>query len=111
MSSVNDGTQSSIDNRDLCKLWHRRMAHLHHGALCILRQITLGVPEFSTGHYDVCKGCAMAKYVRASFPNRDSRATSILDLIHTNVSDRVSHVSLSGYEYYVIFIDDYSRKT
>ena len=40
-----------------------------------------------------------------------SRATGILDLIHTGVSGHMSHVSLSGYEYYVLFIDDHSRKT
>ena len=35
--SVEDTTQTTSDNRDLCELWHRRMAHLHHGALLILR--------------------------------------------------------------------------
>ena len=53
----------------------------------------------------------MGKYARAPFPARDNRATCILNLVHTDVSGRMSHVSLSGYEYYVIFIDDYSRKT
>ena len=42
VNSVEDTTQTTSDNRDLCKLWHRRMAHLHHGALPILRQITVG---------------------------------------------------------------------
>jgi len=59
MSSVSDGNTSS---RDLCELWYRRMAHLHHRALHIFREITIGVPEFSTEHYDVCRGCAMGKY-------------------------------------------------
>ena len=27
----------STNNSDLCELWHRRMAHLHHGALRVLR--------------------------------------------------------------------------
>ena len=36
--SVEDTTQTTSDNRDLCELWHRRMAHLHHGALPMLRQ-------------------------------------------------------------------------
>jgi hypothetical protein len=62
VSSVEDSTQSTSDNKDLCELWHRRMAHLHHGALPILRQITTGVEEFSKKHYDVCRGCAMGKY-------------------------------------------------
>ena len=62
VSSVEDTTQTTSDNRDLCELWHRRMAHLHHGALSILKQITTGVPKFNTEHYDVCRGCAMGKY-------------------------------------------------
>ena len=37
VSSVEDTTQTTLDNIDLCELWHRRMAHLHHGALPILR--------------------------------------------------------------------------
>ena len=35
--SVEDTTQTTSDSRDLCDLWHRRMEHLHHRALSILR--------------------------------------------------------------------------
>ena len=34
-------TQSSSE---LCELWHRRMAHLHHPALRMLREMTKGMP-------------------------------------------------------------------
>jgi hypothetical protein len=34
----------STSNNDLCELWHRRMAHLHHGAPRIPRDIVTGVP-------------------------------------------------------------------
>jgi transposase InsO family protein len=34
-----------------------------------------------------------------------------LDLIHTYVCGRMSVSSLSGYLYYVLFIDDHSQKT
>ena len=96
MSSVSDGT---TDSRDLCELWHRRMAQLHHGALRILREIAIGVPEFSIEHDEVCRGCAMGKYVKTLFPSRDSKAIGILDLIHIDVSGRFSYISLGGYEY------------
>jgi hypothetical protein len=39
---------------DLCELWHKRMAHLHHGALRILREILSGVLEFSIEHQELC---------------------------------------------------------
>ena len=53
----------------------------------------------------------MGKFAKSPFPSSDNRATGILDLIHSDVSGRMSHVSLSGYEYYVLFIDDHSRRT
>ena len=53
----------------------------------------------------------MGKFTKSPFPNSDSRLTGILDLIHIVVSGRMSHVSFSGYEYYVLFIYDHSKKT
>jgi hypothetical protein len=35
---------SSNRNSQLCELWHRRMAHLHHGALRVLRKIVTRLP-------------------------------------------------------------------
>ena len=48
---------------------------------------------------------------KAPFLARDNGVSGILHLVHTDVSSRKSHVSLRGYEYYVIFIDDFSKKT
>jgi hypothetical protein len=56
------------NNKDLCELWHRRMGHLHHGALRIAREITTGILEFSIEHDDVCRVCALGKYTKAPFP-------------------------------------------
>ena len=84
---------------------------MHYGALRVLREITTGVPDFNVEHYEVCRGCALGKYNKLPFPASDNRSTGILDLIHIDISGRMSHVSLGGYEYYVIFIDDYSRRT
>jgi hypothetical protein len=49
--------------------------------------------------------------VKHSFPNSDSKAKGVLDIVHSNVYGPMSVTSLSGYVYYVSFIDDYSRKT
>ena len=110
-SSTRDRTDNRSSSSELCEIWHRRMGHMYHGALSTLREITTGVLDFSFDHLDVCRGCAMGKFTRSLFPSSDSRVTAILDFIHTDVSGRMSHVSLSGYEYYVLFIDDHSRKT
>jgi hypothetical protein len=98
-------------NRDLCELWQRRMGHLHHGTLRIAREITTGIPEFSIEHDDVCRGCPLGKYTKAPFMGRDNNTTGILDLVHSDISGRMSSPSLSGHDYYVLFTDDDSRKT
>jgi hypothetical protein len=95
---------------DLCELWHRRMPHLHHGALRVLREMVTGVPDFSTEHQELCKGCALRKYTKTAFPSSDNRAAGILDLIHSDVCGPVSSASLTSL-YYVIFIDDFSQKS
>jgi hypothetical protein len=70
-----------------------------------------GVPEFSTEHQELCKGCALGKYIKTAFPSSDSRATGILDPIHSDVCCPMSSASLTTCLYYVIFIDDFSRKS
>ena len=72
---------SNSDCGDLCELWHRRMAHLYHPSLRNLREIVTGVPEFNIEHSEVCKGCALGKYVKTTFPSSDSKAAGALDLI------------------------------
>ena len=38
---------SSSSEEHMCELWHRKIAHLHHGALRVLREIVTGLPQFN----------------------------------------------------------------
>ena len=87
------------------------MAHLDHPTLRILREMVIGVLEFSTYHSDVCKRCALGKYVNTNFPRNENRASRTVDLVHSDRCGPMSTTSLKGYKYYVTFIDDFSRKT
>ena len=69
------------------------------------------VPQISIEHQDVCRGCSLGKFTKASFPSSDTRSAGILDLVHTDVCGPMTRRSLSGYEYYLTFIDEYMRKT
>jgi transposase InsO family protein len=102
---------STNSSNDLCEIWHRRMAHLHHGALRVLRELVTGVPDFSSEHHELCKGCILGKYTKTTFPSSDSRAAEIVDLIHSDVCGPMSSTSLTGSLYYVVFIDDFSQKS
>ena len=98
-------------NNELCELWHSRMAHLHHSALRMLRDMTTGLPDFSTKQIGVCRGCALGNYTKTAFVSSDSRSVGVLDLIHSDLCGPMPVVSLRGFWYYVTFIDDHSRNT
>ena len=66
------------NNSELCQLWHRRMDHLHHPALGLLRHMVTGLPEFNIKQSDVCRGCTLGKYTKTAFPSSDSRSGGFL---------------------------------
>ena len=51
------------------------------------------------------------KNVKHTFPSSESKEKGIVDIIHSDVYGPMSSSSLSGYAYYVPFIDDFSHKT
>jgi hypothetical protein len=99
----------NIDN--LCELRHKRMAHLHHKVLPILREIVTSLPEFSIEQHGACRGCTLSKHVKATFPSSEHRSMGILDLIHSNVYVPMSLELIIESMYYVSFIDYFSCKT
>lgn len=102
------------DSLRLCDLWHRRLAHLHFRALPalpIMEKMVTGLPQFNQKHEGTCKGCALGRNTKGPFHSSESRSKCILDLIHSDLCGPMSVASSSGFLYYIIFIDDYSRKT
>ena len=92
------------------KLWHRRLVHVHYRALPLASKAVEGLPEIQAKHEGVCKVCAKGKNTNKTFPSSESKAKGILEIIHSDVCGPMSSSSLSGYVYYVSFIDDFYRK-
>ena len=67
-----------------------------------------GMPSFDVVHDSVCRGCALGKNVKRKFPRIHTIYKGILYLVHLYVCGPMSSPSLSGYLYYVLFIDDFS---
>jgi hypothetical protein len=70
-----------------------------------------GMHVFHFEHDGIYRGCVLGKNTKKSFPNNNKRSKGILDLIHSDICGPMSTPSLSGCLYYVIFIDDFSRKS
>jgi hypothetical protein len=93
------------------ELWHRRYAHINYQELPFLKKMAKGIPELQSTHEGICKGCALGKNIKKPFPSNNNRYKEILDLMHSDVCGPIPVKYLGGSLYYVIFIDDYSRKT
>ena len=48
-----------VQSQDIGELWHRKLGHLHHGALKIMQQISTGLPKGKLEQVDTCKGCTL----------------------------------------------------
>lgn len=90
-------------------MWHRRLGHTCDANLKKIRTAVIGV-EFAEGSDgNKCEICVKGKLTRASFEASDNRATSVLELVHSDVAFMPTR-SFGGAKYFVTFIDDYSRK-
>ncbi|PKU78070.1 Retrovirus-related Pol polyprotein from transposon TNT 1-94 [Dendrobium catenatum] len=99
--------------KDVSWLWHLRFGHLNFGGLELLskKEMVRGLPCIK--HPDqVCEACLLGKHFRKSFPRESSsRAQKPLELIHTDVCGPIKPCSLGKSNYFLLFIDDFSRKT
>ena len=80
------------------ELWHTRLGHLHHEALKIIQQISMGLPKGKLEQIDTCKGCTLGKYGKASFQPR--RVEHLPGIVNT-VADALSILSDPSKKYAV----------
>jgi hypothetical protein len=97
--------------KNSCELWHRSLSHINYKALLYICKAVTGLPELMGDQEGICNRCAQGKNIKNPFPKRDSKVEGVLELIHSYVCGPMPSSSISGYVYYVSFIDDYSRKT
>jgi len=93
------------------ELWHRRLAHINYKALSHVNKVVTGIPNLKINHEDICKGCANGTNIKNPFPKSETKTKGTLEFIRLDVCGPMSSTSLSAFENYITFIDDYSRKT
>ena len=96
------------------ELWHQRFGHLSKNNLRLLRdqKLVTGMDFHPAKESEFCEGCAHGKQKRASFPKgQATRASEIIEIVHSDVCGPMQENSLGGNRYFVTFIDDKSRFT
>jgi hypothetical protein len=93
-------------------LWHRRLAHHDHNSVkqMISKQLVTGIDIKSKQAPDpICEPCLAGKMNANPFPSSTTRASKPLALIHTDLHGPFKTRTISGYRYWITFIDDYTR--
>jgi transposase InsO family protein len=86
------------------KMWHRRLGHLGDAA----------IKSIINGYVDdgrICEVCIQAKLRRKIIRVPVQRTTTPFELVHSDLCGPFATRSSGGAQYFIIYIDDYSRHT
>jgi transposase InsO family protein len=60
--------------------------------------------------WKICPTCQLGKHACVPLPKASStRASSILEVLHTDLCEPMQIASLGGYLYFMVIVDDYSK--
>jgi len=109
-SSSSSSTQPSPDQAFLgqlvqSNLWHHRLGHPTNFVVSLmLNKAHIHVPKISSPV--MCHPCLAGKVSKLPFPQHHHKFTSPFATIHTDLWGPVPCISVDGYRYYTIFIDE-----
>ncbi|GJU43198.1 ribonuclease H-like domain-containing protein [Tanacetum coccineum] len=87
--------------------WHKRLGH--PGGDVLRRLVSNNVISCNNEKPPVlCHACQLGKHVRLPFVSSNTVVTSCFDIVHSDVWTSPIP-SLSGFKYYVLFLDHYSQ--
>jgi len=75
---------------------------------CKLKAIR-DLPDIIIPENTICKPCQFGKKTRVQFNSKEGSTSKPLELIHTDLCGPTRKKSPRGEEYYILFIDDFSR--
>lgn len=94
--------------------WHRRLGHCNVNDISKLRKagakgLVITDPQTDFGIY-MCEACIVAKHHTEGRSHQSlTRATLLLELIHSDLSGPINVKDRNGARYILTFIDDFSR--
>ena len=100
--------RQNVSHSDNTYLWHLRLGHIN---LDIINRLVKDGPlrKLNAGTLPVCESYLEGKMTKRQFSAKGERSKEPFQLVHSDVCGPLSVQSRGGYEYFVTFIDDYSR--
>ena len=107
-NTMNNNKNTSVYIVDSFVLWHARLGHVNNRS--IYRMVNLNLlPKFDVNIHNKCETCTESKFARQSFKSVQERSNELLSLIHSDLCDFKAIPSRGGKNYFITFIDDYSK--
>ncbi|KAK7276201.1 hypothetical protein RIF29_17337 [Crotalaria pallida] len=101
------GTKRKLTNESPASLWHKRLGHISKQR--IERLVSDGILDpIDLTNFQVCVECIKGKLTNER-RSKAYRSTDVLELIHTDICGPFPTASWNGQQYFISFIDDYSR--
>ncbi|KAL5545756.1 hypothetical protein UlMin_005443 [Ulmus minor] len=101
------GTKRKLNKDNSASLWHKRLGHISKSR--VERLVSDGILKtLDFSDFDICVECIKGKQTKTKKLGAN-RATDVLELIHTNICGPYPTASWNGQQYFITFIDDYSR--
>ena len=98
--------RACISKKNSTKLWHHRLGHPSSNILSIiLHQLQLP----SSSLESICSSCQQGNSCRLPFTSAVPSTTGVLQLLHCDLWGPSPILSLVGFKYYVLLIDDFTR--
>ena len=89
---------------------HRRLGHLNFKALSTMEKMDTGLLKLNKDHSSICKG-TLGKNTKSPFQDSTRNTKNVLQLVHSDLCGPMFVPSLGRFQYYILFIYDFSKKT
>ena len=100
--------RQKVCNSDNTYLWHLRLGQIN---LERINRLVKDDPlrELNVNTLPVCESYLEGKMTKRPFSSKGERSKEPLKIVHSNVCGPLCVQARGGYEYFITFIDDYSR--
>jgi hypothetical protein len=89
-------------------IWYCRLDHINEKRIGRPHKDCL-LSSFDFESFDTCESYLLGKMTKAPFTGQSERASGLLGLVHTDVCGPMSSIAKGGFQYFITFIDDFSR--
>jgi hypothetical protein len=106
-----DTTHIANSSNEGAMFRHEKLSHLNMASLKELNAMVDGMNLKQMSLHHICEICIKGKHKKTSFPNDGTmKASQLLEIVHTNVCGPMRTTSHGATQYYLTFIDNFSRK-